>query len=245
MVGYGINLNSLGNDTTPGATAALCEGDPSLAFSILLRDNLMLTNVDVANMNDVKPVIEINVESFSNSSKRLRNILGKYESMLQKRWLKKTKEHPHEERPARTVLLESILPTKLKTRGTPTEAVEEINAQRELPSTEIEDEVRPLFRLDKRVYKVFSSIFRLFTKDGVPGEVPWSDFINAMVSIGFPVQSLDGSASVFSPADGSLSRSIIFHEPHPMSKIPYLVARWVGRRLNRTFGWTAENLGRE
>lgn len=151
----------------------------------------------------------------------------------------------HEERRARTVSLENIPPTKLKTRGTPTKAVENINAQREPPSTETENEVRPLFRLDKRAYKVFSSIFRLSTKDGVPGEIPWTDFVHAMVSIGFAVQSLDGSASIFSPADGSLGRSIIFHEPHPMSKIPYLVAKRVGRRLNRAFGWRAENFVRE
>lgn len=153
----------------------------------------------------------------------------------------------HEERPARAVLLENFPPTKTKpkTRGTPTKAVENEKAQQDSRLTETEDRGCPLFRLDKRAYKVFSTIFRLSTKDGVPGEMPWTDFVHAMVSLGFAVQSLDGSASIFSPADGRLGRSIIFHEPHPTSKIPYLVAKRVGRRLNRAFGWTAESFVRE
>ncbi len=153
----------------------------------------------------------------------------------------------HEERPARAVLLEHSPPakTKTKTRGTPMKAVEKENEQQGSQLTETEDRRSPLLRLDKRAYKVFSAIFRLSTKDGVPGEMAWTDFVHAMVSLGFAVQSLDGSASIFSPADGRLGRSIIFHEPHPTSKIPYLVAKRIGRRLNRAYGWTAENFVRE
>ncbi|KAL8725247.1 MAG: hypothetical protein Q9166_007486 [cf. Caloplaca sp. 2 TL-2023] len=147
--------------------------------------------------------------------------------------------------PEHTTLRENIPPikTKVKTRGTATTRIEKMIAQKEPIS--IEDDVHPLFRLDKRAYKVFSSLFRLSTKDGVPGELPWNDFVHAMVSIGFAVQSLNGSAWIFSPAEeGVVGRSIIFHEPHPMSKIPYLVAKRVGRRLTRAFGWTAENFVR-
>lgn len=34
--------------------------------------------------------------------------------------------------------------------------------------------------------------------------------------------------------------SIIFHEPHPSNKIPYVIARRHGRRLARAYGWSGE-----
>lgn len=150
-----------------------------------------------------------------------------------------------DDRPKPTLSRENIPPakTKVKTRGKATEQAEDTSAEEEPPP--IENDVHPLSCLDKRAYKVFSSLFRLSTKDGVPGELPWCDFVHAMVSIGFAVQSLNGSAWIFSPSDGSLGRSIIFHEPHPMSKIPYFIAKRVGRRLNRAFGWTVENFVRD
>lgn len=151
-----------------------------------------------------------------------------------------------EERTARTVLQENTPPskgkTKVKTRGEATVTLPVHTTEQEAST---ESGVHPQYRLDKRAYKVFSCLFRLSTKDGVPGELPWNDFVHAMVSISFAVQSLDGSAWIFSPADGTLGRSIIFHEPHPESKIPYLIAKRVGRRLSRAFGWTAENFVRE
>ena len=149
---------------------------------------------------------------------------------------------PLEERTERIILQEEAPPTKVKakTRGNTNDLSPPVPVTT-AGLTDAVSVVQPQFHLDKRAYKVFSSLFRISTKDGIPGELPWSDFIHGMVSIGFAVQSLDGSASIFSPADGTFGKSIIIHEPHPMSKIPYLIARRIGRRLNRTFGWTAEN----
>lgn len=134
---------------------------------------------------------------------------------------------------------------KSKTRGEAADATKlpglspPTNAEKK--DSTIDSSPDPIFSLDKRAYKVFTSLFRLSTKDGVPGELPWNDFLYAMVAIGFSVHSLDGSASIFSRTDEGVDRSIIFHEPHPDSKMPYLIAKRVGRRLNRTYGWTAEN----
>lgn len=152
-----------------------------------------------------------------------------------------------EERTERTIMkANNPLPrAKQKTRGVAADAAVSSGVSPSTNAVEKDSSAisspDPVFSLDKRAYKVFSSLFRLSTKDGVPGELPWNDFLYAMVAIGFSVQSLDGSASIFSRTDGRLDRSIIFHEPHPESKMPYLIVKRVGRRLNRIFGWTAGN----
>ncbi|KAI8150983.1 hypothetical protein KHU50_012545 [Colletotrichum sp. SAR 10_65] len=56
---------------------------------------------------------------------------------------------------------------------------------------------------------------------------------------GVAAEKLYGSAWQFRWTDGDQSR-IQFHEPHPYSKIPFVVARRIGRRLNRNYGWTGD-----
>ena len=70
-----------------------------------------------------------------------------------------------------------------------------------------------------------------------PGEIPWPDFLHAMVSTGFRPEKLYGSVWQLSPAGLDVERAIQFHEPHPSGKIPFLIARRHGRRLNRAYGW--------
>jgi hypothetical protein len=41
----------------------------------------------------------------------------------------------------------------------------------------------------------------------------------------------------FQPSGLDVERSIQFHEPHPAGKIPFRVARRIGRRLERAYGW--------
>lgn len=48
------------------------------------------------------------------------------------------------------------------------------------------------------------------------------------------------AAWVFRQKDINLPEKILFHEPHPESKIPPQIARRIACRLQRTFGWTAE-----
>ena len=130
---------------------------------------------------------------------------------------------------------------KTKTRGTP-RVDSEVPQQEE---TETDPETQDsVFIVSKRGYKVFSTLFFDSSHSDAPGEIAWSDFLYAMASVGFSVQSLDGSAWVFAPLNDLFHRSIIFHEPHPSSKIPFRTARRFGRRLERAFGWTAATFAR-
>jgi hypothetical protein len=96
--------------------------------------------------------------------------------------------------------------------------------------------------LPKRAYKVFTTVFHNPSKEGQPGEIPWTDFLHAMRAMGFAPEKLYGSVWQFTPANQSMNigRSIQFHEPHPEKKIPYRQAKRIGRRLNRAFGWSGE-----
>ena len=96
---------------------------------------------------------------------------------------------------------------------------------------------QPVFKVDARALKVFKTLFFTQSVSATPGEVLWTDFLHAMSSTGFRAEKLHGSAWQFSPTQLDVERSIQFHEPHPSSKIPYLVARRFGRRLNRAYGW--------
>lgn len=65
-----------------------------------------------------------------------------------------------------------------------------------------------------------------------------------MSYVGFSAESITGSAWVFKRQNKESLDKIIFHEPHPDSKIPPLIAKSIARRLQRTFGWTAETFVR-
>ncbi|KAL8788644.1 MAG: hypothetical protein Q9213_001572 [Squamulea squamosa] len=102
----------------------------------------------------------------------------------------------------------------------------------------------PIYEVSKRGFKVFTTLFYTATEEEPPGELPWSEFLSAMASVGFSIKKLDGSAWIFAPVGDAWKQSITFHEPHPGSKIPFLVARRFGRRLWRRYGWTIENFRR-
>ncbi|OAA72221.1 hypothetical protein ISF_01294 [Cordyceps fumosorosea ARSEF 2679] len=97
---------------------------------------------------------------------------------------------------------------------------------------------RPTFRVDARTLKVFRTIFFNPEVTSTPSSVLWSDFLHAMVATGFRAEKLYGSVWQFSPTRPDVERSIHFHEPHPVSKIPFEVARRHGRRLTRAYGWS-------
>lgn len=102
----------------------------------------------------------------------------------------------------------------------------------------------PKFKVSKRGFKIFTTLFYTPSEANAPGEIPWSEFLSAMASVGFSLKKLDGSAWLFAPVDDLFGRSIIFHEPHPSNKIPFKIARRFGRRLERAFGWTSESFER-
>ena len=135
-----------------------------------------------------------------------------------------------------------ILPApfeKVKTRGTavqPEVFQEQLGKDFSSPPTK--------FTVSKRGFKVFSTLFHSPGREDPPGELPWSEFLSAMASVGFSIRKLNGSAWVFEPMTDLFRRSIIFHEPHPTNKIPFQVARRYGRRLERAYGWTIATFSR-
>ncbi|KAF0329038.1 hypothetical protein GQ607_003706 [Colletotrichum asianum] len=104
---------------------------------------------------------------------------------------------------------------------------------------DIETSASPI-RVDTRSFKVFRTLFFDPNVTSHPGQVSWKDFLHAMTATGiFAAEKLYGSVWQFQRTDGDQSR-IQFHEPHPYSKIPFVVARRIGRRLNRNYGWTGD-----
>ncbi|OJD16961.1 hypothetical protein AJ78_02895 [Emergomyces pasteurianus Ep9510] len=134
---------------------------------------------------------------------------------------------------------------KIKTRGTPCLASQQPQPSEPDIGTTVPHhgtprhipDVQPTLHISKRALKVFSTLFHDPSQADQPGEIPWSDFLHAMVSAGFGPVKLYGSVWQFTPTKLDVSRSIQFHEPHPRNKIPFKVARRFGRRLNRAYGW--------
>ncbi|GIZ42786.1 hypothetical protein CKM354_000604100 [Cercospora kikuchii] len=128
--------------------------------------------------------------------------------------------------------------SKPKTRGTPAPNAIPIDGKNNNDLREDNPlDPQPIFAVDNRALKVFKTVFYTPSSGSTPGEVPWADFVHAMVATGFKSEKLYGSVWQFSPTKLDIERSIQFHEPHPSGKIPYWIARRHGRRLNRAYGW--------
>jgi hypothetical protein len=128
----------------------------------------------------------------------------------------------------------SLPKKKVKSQGKP--SVSDKTVEPELPAENGYDG-QPTFKVDKRSLKVFSTLFFQPSQTAQPGEIPWNDFLHAMGTTAFTVEKLYGSVWQFTPRNLDVERSIQFHEPHPIAKIPFRVARRIGRRLNRAYGW--------
>jgi hypothetical protein len=110
------------------------------------------------------------------------------------------------------------------------------------PEAVVEDAVpAATLAVDKRAFKVYSTLFHSPDSPNQPGEIAWPDFLHAMVKAGFGAMKLQGSAWHFTPERSDVDRSIQFHEPHPGNKLPFTWARRYGRRLTRAYGWTRES----
>ncbi|KAG4428513.1 hypothetical protein IFR05_016002 [Cadophora sp. M221] len=107
----------------------------------------------------------------------------------------------------------------------------------ELEPQPVQEDTQPRFSVDQRFLKVFKTIFFTPNQTDTPGEIPWADFLHAMDKTGFRIEKLYGSVWHFEPTKLDVERDINFHEPHPHSKIPYKIARRMGRRLARAYGW--------
>jgi hypothetical protein len=103
----------------------------------------------------------------------------------------------------------------------------------------VNPDMQPTIAVDKRAFKVFSTLFYSPDRESRPGEVLWTELLYAMTSIGFEVEKLYGSIWQFTPRTLGIKRSIQLHEPHPGGKIPFRTARRHGRRLLRAYSWHA------
>jgi hypothetical protein len=128
---------------------------------------------------------------------------------------------------------------KSKTKGS---VAPEADAHAQAPDLSLGTQEPGKISVDARASKAFRTLFHSPNNPNTPGEIPWTDFLHAMVSAGFSAEKLWGSAWSFTPksANVSVERSIQFHEPHPVSKIPFIIARRHGRRLARTYGWDGD-----
>ena len=127
---------------------------------------------------------------------------------------------------------------KVKTRGQPSESTP---APDQPPPSDTPTPSQTTFVVDARALKVFRTLFYTPSLTATPGEIPWTDFLHAMVSTGFRAEKLHGSAWQFKPTNLDMERGIQFHEPHPASKIPYRHARIFGRRLFKAYGWSGDH----
>ena len=134
---------------------------------------------------------------------------------------------------------------KIKSRGISSNVFDSIETP--LSDTGKDDDLNgtpmlPKILMRKKALSTFSALFGMPVDGNTPsGEIPWIDFRKAMVNVGFSAHKLQGSAWLFKRSEDSGSRSIIFHEPHPESKLSVKLARRIARRLQRRFGWTVES----
>ncbi|KAH6652623.1 hypothetical protein BKA67DRAFT_567035 [Truncatella angustata] len=149
---------------------------------------------------------------------------------------------------------EPVMP-KPKTRGAsdthddgikmPTAVIDKTSSRIEAPGSLSQSASDRAFIVDDRAADVFDAIFFSPNISASPGEVDFKEFLHAMTSIGFCAEKLYGSVWQFSPnKDLSLTQAMHVHEPHPSPKIPYWVARDIGRRMNRRWGWTIKTFVR-
>ncbi|KAL8754103.1 MAG: hypothetical protein Q9199_004569 [Rusavskia elegans] len=132
----------------------------------------------------------------------------------------------------------SAVREKVKTRGLPIEYAQSENLE-PMPATNQAStggDKPPRLSVRKKAFNTFAALFGKPLATKLPGELPWTDFKKAMVNVGFGAEKIQGSSWLFESKRGS----IIFHEPHPQSKLPMQWARRIARRLNRNFGWTAD-----
>jgi hypothetical protein len=125
---------------------------------------------------------------------------------------------------------------KAKRRGVARVDTDEAHPAHVVDNQEPEEQV---FKVNKRAYKVFMTLFHSPLSHDRPGEIAWMDFLHAMVATSFTFEKLYGSVWQFTPTQLDVERAINFHEPHPEKKIPLRMARRYGGRLHRAYGWSA------
>ncbi|KAF7895768.1 uncharacterized protein EAF01_009730 [Botrytis porri] len=158
-------------------------------------------------------------------------------------WVEPTQDWAHDEE--NNKVKTKTKKAKSKTKGSTqplTQPETQPEAQPENPEPQPNVE-QPKVKIPHHLMRVFNTLFFQPGQNNTPGDVPWVEFLKAMVQMGFAAQKLYGSVWQFTPVPNEaavktgVERSIQFHEPHPGVKIDFVVARRMGRRLMRSFGW--------
>lgn len=132
--------------------------------------------------------------------------------------------------------------TKEKTRNaTPSDqSPESVKAAVDEESTaQHMDPERQQINVPRRCAKVFRALFTTSGATAGTKVITWTEFLQAMAATGFAPEKLYGSVWQFTNTD--MSRSIHFYEPHPEHTLPLYLARRMGRRLKRAFGWQGDD----
>lgn len=144
--------------------------------------------------------------------------------------------------------------TKSKTRpaekGEDTEEIERPLAGMMIDSGQEDGTTK--VHVKKRAYDMLTLMFSATAEESAKG-IEWDLFVHAMIDMGFSARNGGGSAVVFE--NGNLSAAaegreggaaaaaggkIIFHKPHPISKIDSIMLHSMGRRMAKWFGWHRE-----
>ncbi|KAH6883407.1 hypothetical protein BKA58DRAFT_448190 [Alternaria rosae] len=94
-----------------------------------------------------------------------------------------------------------------------------------------------LIPVPKRALSIFRSMFP-DTLQERSAEIAWHAFVLSMTDAGFSSHNAGGSIVIFEENAGP--GKIIFHRPHPSSKVDPIMFQGMGRRMNKHFGWNRE-----
>jgi len=127
----------------------------------------------------------------------------------------------------------TLAPPREKTKSRPEKPVDEPHV--DVP--EPQKAIAPTIPVAKRAFDVFALMFP--NKEEASRSVEWNDFVYAMVEVGFTAKSNGGSAVLFE-RNSQLGGKIVFHKPHPITKIDTIMLRSMGKRMTKWFGWSRE-----
>lgn len=85
-------------------------------------------------------------------------------------------------------------------------------------------------------HKIFMNMFPSDDGTNTPqkkGLLDWRKFVDAMTDAGFSASGSGGSAIIFANDNGG---KIIFHRPHPVTKVDQSMLTWLSKRLRKRFG---------
>ncbi|KAH7347635.1 hypothetical protein B0T11DRAFT_143287 [Plectosphaerella cucumerina] len=94
-------------------------------------------------------------------------------------------------------------------------------------------EGREMVEVDARGVKVVEALF--YSGGGGRSDTNWGDFLNLMSAARFSAERIYGSTWLFRREGDEAAIQIL--EPHPAGKMSAVMARQIGRRMKRMYGW--------